>query len=208
MELYIDDREDKERIDLIKKNFNSPITVTRLDVGDILVKREDAPDIVIEVKTIQDFIGSCKNRQMQKESLQMKEYPFRFIIIYDDGKWNKRYARQTIAEKYGNIVSLNIRYKTYVFQCASKKEFIQCIKSIIKNVNKESEPIEPPIVRKKDTNEMINVLIGLPAVGKTMARTLLDTFNTPGKVFKASDEDLNAVPRLQERSKNAIRRMR
>ena len=36
MELYIDDREDKERIDAIKKEFNSKVEVKRLLAGDIL----------------------------------------------------------------------------------------------------------------------------------------------------------------------------
>lgn len=208
MELYIDDREDNERIELIKENFSSPITVTRLDVGDILIKRENSPNIIFEVKTIQDFIGSCKNRRMKKEALQMKKYPYRYVIIYDDGKWNKKYVNQTVNEKFGNLASININYKATVFWCLNKKEFIACIKSIIRAVDKDTEPVEPPLVRKKDTNEMINVLIGLPDVGVKMARTLLDTFNTPGKVFKASDDELDSVRLLRQKSKDAIKRMR
>ena len=208
MELYIDNREDNERIELIKENFSSPITVTRLDVGDILVKRENNPNIIFEVKTIQDFIGSCKNRRMKKEALQMKKYPYRYVIIYDDGKWNKKYVNQTINEKFGNLASININYKTTVFWCLNKKEFIACLKSIIRSVDKDTEPVEPPLVRKKNTNEMINVLIGLPDVGAKMARTLLDTFGTPGKVFKASDDELDNVRLLRQKSKDAIKRMR
>ena len=41
-----------------------------------------------------------------------------------------------------------------------------------------------------------------------MARTLLDEFKTPGGVFNATDEELDKVPRLQEKSKQSIRRMR
>ena len=55
---------------------------------------------------------------------------------------------------------------------------------------------------------MINVLIGIDGVGTKMARTLLDIFKTPGGVFKASDNDLDNIPRLQKKSKEAIRRMR
>lgn len=208
MELYIDDREDDDRVNLIKKNFSSPITVTRLNAGDIIVKRKDKPDIIFEVKTIQDFIGSCKNRRMKKEALQMKEYPYRYVIIYDDGKWNKAYANQTINEKFGNLASININYRVTVFWCLNQKEFIACLKAIIRSVDKDTEPVEPPVVRKKDTNEMINVLIGLPDVGAKMARTLLDTFQTPGKVFKASDEELDNVRLLRAKSKDAIKRMR
>ena len=210
MELYIDDREDNERIDAIKNEFNSNVEVRRLLTGDILIYQNDGPIICIETKTIQDFIQSCRNRQIQKEALNMKKlYAFSYIIIYDDGKMNAQYVKPlTLNEKYGNIVSLMQRYKVPVIQCDNINHFLKCIKAIISNVNKFDEPIEQPIVRKKDSNEMINVLIGLPKVGKKMARILLDNFKTPGGVFNASDEDLDNIPRLQKQSKDAIKRMR
>ena len=64
------------------------------------------------------------------------------------------------------------------------------------------------VANQTNRNEMINVLIGLPKCGPKTARKLLDLFGTPGKVFKATDEDLNKVPRLTTTTINAIRRMR
>lgn len=210
MQLIIDDREkDDERVAAIKREFHSDVIMRRLPAGDILISQDNKPDILIEVKTIQDFIGSCRSRQIQKEALQMKDYPFRFLLIYDNGKWNKHYCKPlTLNEWYGNIVSLQVRYKVNVLQCRDINHFLKCIKAVISNVNKSDEPIEPPMVRKKDSNEMIHVIIGIPGVGKKMARTLLDTFGTPGAIFKASDKELDNVPRLQQKSKDAIRRMR
>lgn len=209
MELYVDDREDKERIQLIKKEFHSFSGVKRLIAGDILIEHEGRI-ISIETKTIQDFIGSCRNGQIKKEALNMKKiYPFSFIIIYDDGKWNKEYTKPlTLNEKYGNIISLMQRYKVPVITCDNSTHFIKCIKAIIRTVTKDDVPIEQPIVRKKNSNEFVNVLIGIDGVGTKMARVLLDTFKTPGQVFAATDEELDAVPRLQNKSKQAIKRMR
>ena len=92
--------------------------------------------------------------------------------------------------------------------CANSSHFLKAIKAVIRVVNKGDTPIEQPIVRKKDSNPFINVLIGIDGVGKKMARVLLDNFKTPGGVFNASDEDLDAIPRLQSKSKESIRRMR
>ncbi len=210
MELYIDDREDRTRIEAIKNEFNSKVEVKRLLAGDILIYQNIGPTIAIETKTIQDFTQSCRNRRIQKEALNMKKiYPFSFILVYDDGNFNAEYVKPlTLNEKYSNIISLSQRYKVPVIQCDNITHFLKCIKAIISVVNKFDEPIEQPIVRKKDSNEMINVLIGIPGVGKKMARSLLDVFKTPGKVFNASDSELDTVPRLQEKSKKAIRRMR
>ena len=55
MELYIDDREDNDRIELIKNEFNSNVEVKRLLAGDILIQQRTNPTIVIETKTLQDF---------------------------------------------------------------------------------------------------------------------------------------------------------
>ena len=209
VELYVDDREDKSRIDLIKKEFNSFSGVKRLIAGDIIIEHE-GNIIAIETKTIQDFIGSCRNGQIKKEALNMKKiYPFSFIVIYDDGKWNKTYVKPlTLNEQYGNIVSLMQRYKVPVIVCENSTHFIKCIKAIIRTVSKNDTPIEQPIVRKKNSNDFINVLIGIDGVGAKMARILLDNFHTPGGVFNATDEELNNVPRLQQKSKQAIKRMR
>ena len=210
MNIFIDDREkDKERIEMIKKSFNTPIEIKRLDVGDLIIEQEGYPTICIENKTIQDFINSCKNGQLYKEAVSMKlKYEYSFIIIYDNGKWNKQYAKQTYNEKYGNIASIILRHKCYLIQCNSSREYIPCVKALIRNIKKADKPIEAPEVLPNDSNEMIRVLRGIPGVGAKMARTLLDTFGTPGRVLKADDDELNSVPRLQEKSKKAIMRMR
>ena len=208
MDMLIDYREDNARINLLKKHFHSA-EVTTLDYGDILINYHDKT-IAIETKTIQDFIGSCRNGQLRKEAINMKnKCPYSFIVIYDDGKWNKEFTKPlTLNERYGNIASLMQRYKVPVFTCKNEEHFIKCIKAIMRAVKNSDVPIEQPIVRKKDSNEMINVLIGIDSVGKTMARRLLDAFKTPGGVFKAEDNELDEIPRLQKKSKAAIRRMR
>jgi ERCC4-type nuclease len=206
--MLIDFREDNERIELLKQYFHDA-EVTTLDYGDILIDYA-GKEIAIETKTIQDFIGSCRNGQIRKEALNMKKKcPYSFIIIYNDGKWNKHYTKPlTLNERYGNIISLMQRYKVPVVTCKNQEHFIKAIKAIMRAVDKCDIPIEQPTVRKKDSNEMVNVLIGINGVGKKMARKLLDAFKTPGGVLRASDDDLDTIPRLQEKSKASIRRMR
>lgn len=211
MRILIDRREDDDRVTLLAQDpFFANAIIKTLKTGDIIIERNDLVNIAIEVKTLQDWIGSCRNRQIQKEALQMKEeYPFSYIVIYDDGKKNDFFVKpQTIDEYYGNLVSLMQRYKVPVIVCKNDKHFISCLKAIATNVSKSDKPIEPPLVRSKNSNEMINVLIGLPKCGPKTARKLLDYFETPGKVFKASDNELNDVPRLTKETIRAIRRMR
>ena len=195
---------------LLNDDFFSNAIVKQLHEGDIVIEQEDCYDIVIEVKTIQDWIKSCKDRQVQKEALQMRSFPLRCVVIYDDGKWNKYFTKNiSYAQHYGNIASLTLRYKTPVFVCKSKKSFIECIKAIIRSADKIKEPLERPIMVPRQSNDFMRVTMAIKnGVGKKMARALLDKFGTPGRIFNASDEELNEVPRLSKKSKEAIRRMR
>lgn len=210
MKILIDDREkDKERIEAIRNHYDERNTeIIRLQTGDIVIQQDDLPDVAFEIKTWQDFIGSIKNRQIQKEVLEMKkQYPYCFVIIYDNKKWNKKYVKATRAQIQGNIISIMQRYKVPVIIAKDLNELIMCLNFCRNNVNKSLEPIEQPIVRKKNSNEMVNVLIGLPKVGDVTARKLLDKFKKPSNVFNATEDELNDIKGLNKVTKNAILRM-
>ena len=210
MKIYIDDREDDKRIKKIQDYFPEICMVKRLDVGDIIIQRGGGDDIAIEVKTVNDFVNSIKNRRVQKEALQMKEkYPHSYIIIYGKySKINNKYSKITKKQWWSNITSLTIRYHVPVFWVENINDFLLQIENIINTVNKETEPIEPPNVRDKNSNPFVNVLIGISNLGPKMARKLLDNFQTPGGVFKATDEELNNIKGLRKDVKEEIKRMR
>lgn len=206
IKIFIDDREDNQRIRKLDKKFN--VVVGRLEVGDILIPRDDGRTICIEVKTRQDFITSCNNRRIQKEAIAMKKkYPYSYIVVYNDGKLNPKYVKQTHNQRYGNIASLMLRYKVPLFWCGNFVEFTSCINEIITTVDKIDRPIDPPIVRDKDADEKINILIGIDGVGKKMAQKLLDAFGKPSNVFTACPEELDEIPRLSKKVKENILRL-
>ena len=211
MKVVIDDREkDKERINAVIDYYGKDkTTIERLSTGDIVIHQDGGrSSVAFEIKTWQDFIGSIKNRRIQHEVLNMKnDYPFCFVIIYDNKKWNRKYVQASRAQIQGNIISIMQRYKVPVIIAKNLKELIICLDICVNNVNKALEPIDPPIVRSKDTNEMINVLIGLPKVGKKTAQKLLSEFDKPSNVFNASKEELDNVKGLSAITKRAILRM-
>lgn len=210
MRIYIDDREDDDRILFLQKDsFFRQITVKRLDVGDILIQRDDHEDIVIEIKTLQDWTNSMNNKQLEKEANQMKEYNIRAIIVYDDGKLNTWYTKLPgTARNYMKHAELEYRWHVPVFFCDNIVKMTEAIKAIVKVCSKEFEPLPYPIVVKTHKDEMKAVLLNIPGVGDKMADKLLDIFGTPGGVFRASSEQLDNVKRLQNKSKKAIKRMR
>lgn len=210
MRIYIDDREDKDRILFLKNDpFFRQISVQRLEVGDILITQDDHEDIVIEIKTIQDWTNSINSKQLEKEANQMREHNIRALIIYDDDKLNQWYTTLPgIARNYAMVTKMEYRWHIPTFFCQNIKEMTECIKSIIKTVTKEYEPLPYPIVKKTHKDEMKAVLLNIEGVGDKMADSLLDKFGTPGGVFKASADELDTIKRLSIKSKNAIMRMR
>ena len=211
MRITIDDREDDKRKKALIKAFPEVSFVERMDVGDILIEQNDKPTIAIEVKTIPDFISSLKNKRLDKELINMHEkYKYSYCIVYGD--WTKeyhKYNKATVAQKYSAIIRATIRMGVPVFYGATNKHLIVIIDQLIKHVNSNTDPIEMPIVRNKDVNPFINVLIGIPHVGKKTASKLLDEFKTPGGVFNSSREELeNIRPRLRKDVVNEILRMK
>lgn len=210
MRIYIDDREDDDRILFLKNDsFFRQITIKRLEVGDILVTQDDHEDIVIEIKTIQDWISSMNNNQLRKEANQMKKHKIRAIIVYDDGKLNPRFTTMPPSSRiYSMHAELEFRWHIPTFFCDNVSKMAECIKTIIKTVSKEYVALDYPIVVKTHRDSMKAVLLNIEGVGNKMADSLLDKFGTPGGVFKASSDELDEVKRLSARSKRAIKRMR
>ena len=211
MKIIIDDHEDRNRIKIIKKFFNSnKCEVQRLETADIIIEQEDKPTVAIEVKTVEDFISSMKNKRIHDEVLRMKnKYPYSYVLVYGD--WRgliPKFYKYTLAQKCSNIFKITTMYKVPVFWVATEKEFLTMIDEISKNIHKIGDPIEPPTIRDKNSNPFINVLIGIDGVGEKTAQKLLNKFHTPGGVFSASEEELNKIPRLSKKIIKEILRMR
>lgn len=211
MKITIDDHEHRNRRKIIEKFFGSEkCEVKRLETGDIIIEQENKPTVAIEVKTVEDFISSMKNKRIHDEVLRMKnKYPYSYVLVYGD--WRgliPKFYQYTLAQKCSNIFKITTMYKVPVFWIATEKEFLIMIDEISKNIDKVNEPIEPPIIRDKDSNPFINVLIGIDGVGEKTARKLLDKFYTPGGVFAASEEELKEIPRLSKKIIKEILRMK
>ena len=211
MKIIIDDHEDRNRIKIIKKFFNSDkCEVQRLETADIIIEQEDKPTVAIEVKTVEDFISSMKNKRIHDEVLRMKnKYPYSYVLVYGD--WRgliPKFYKYTLAQKCSNIFKITTMYKVPVFWVATEKEFLTMIDEISKNIHKIGDPIEPPTIRDKNSNPFINVLIGIDGVGEKTAQKLLNKFHTPGGVFSASEEELNKIPRLSKKIIKEILRMK
>ena len=175
MKIIIDDHEDRNRIKIIKNFFNSEkCEVQRLETADIIIEQEGKPTVAIEVKTVEDFISSMKNKRIHDEVLRMKnKYPYSYVLVYGD--WRgliPKFYKYTLAQKCSNIFKITTMYKVPVFWVATEKEFLIMIDEISKNIHKIADPIEPPTIRDKNSNPFINVLIGIDGVGEKTAQKL------------------------------------
>ena len=156
------------------------------------------------------FIFSMKNRRIYDEVLRMKDkYPYSYVLVYGDWKGLiPKFYKYTIAQKCSSVFKITAIYKVPVFWVATTKEFLTMINEMSRNIDKVNEPIEPPIIRDKNSNPFVNVLIGINGVGEKTALKLLSYFKTPGGVFNASEDELKEVPRLSKKIINEILRMK
>ena len=188
--------------------FFADAEVTSLNAGDIVVEDEDVK-LAIEVKTLQDWISSCNNDQLIKEAYQMQDFPLRAIVVYDNDKLNTRYTKlPTPGRNYDKMCECAFRWHVPVFFCDNQAKFASCVMTIITNIKKEFLPLPKPIVVTKHTDNMMGALINLPHIGEKTAEKLLNAFGTPGRIFNATDEDLDSIAGLTKKQKNVIKGMR
>lgn len=171
---------------LIKENLE--IETQQLPVGDYIVK-----DVVIERKTVSDFISSMINRRLIKQLEELQQYPNKILIIegineeelYDDSEEgiNSRAIR-------GFLLSIVLKWKVPIIFSKNSEDTAKFI-SVIANKKEKSEL--PLNISKKFLDEkerMQFILEGFEGIGPKTAKKLLEKYGTLKTIFNLSKEEL------------------
>lgn len=186
------------------------VSVERLSVADFVITLEDGTKIAIERKEDLDWISSCVKRRIQSQSIKMVEnFDYRFIIIiggYSAIQNNREYIKFSKKQWISNMVSLTIRYKVPVFMVESKLDFLKTIDSIVKMIDRNTEPLKKPTIIRDGKNIKTNILGSIPTIGKVKAKNLLFHFGSIQSVANASKEELLKVEKITEKNVTEIMR--
>ena len=185
-------------IDLHEKNSLIPSELVKmgceiefrdLKVGDYIVK-----DVVIERKTVSDFISSMLNKRLINQLQNMQEIKNKMLIIEgieNQELYNKESNLNENAVR-GFLLSIILHYNVPIILT---NDYEDTAKFILVLSKKQSKETSLSLKRKsQDVNEQIRFIIeSFPGIGPKSARKLLNEFKTIKNVINAEEEDLKKI---------------
>ncbi len=195
VELIIDTREPPD----MERKFKQwkKCRMEKLDVGDY--KWGDT-GLVIERKTIGDFIGSIRSGHIQKQAIELQQFEFPYVIIigyYEDifKSPNAQYLRGFSKEHWiGSLCSMNVRYGSVKFiNVKSETLFIKMVLKLIEKTFDGKNPLHSTEVMKLDKNIPLEerkalMLTSIPGVSLGKAKELLKRMDIEFKHKRRGDK--------------------
>ena len=170
---------------LIKQGFE--IEFRELKVGDYIVK-----GVVIERKTIPDFISSMLNRRLLKQIEELKQYEDKLIIIEGLSEkeiYNDENSGVNSNAIRGLLLSIVLKHKIPLIFSKNSEDTAKFINVLSKKKEKEiSLNAKKHSLNKKEQLQFI--IEGFPGIGPKTAQGLLKKFRTIQNILNASEEEL------------------
>ena len=185
LHVIIDNREQKLMKILEKKKDIINYETEQLDVADIVISEE----VAIERKEGFDFVSSIMDNRLFDQLLRLKESYSTPILILE-GLNNEVFEStgMNIKSIYGALSFIAYKLGISIIPTRNLDDTTIVIERIAyREQVKDSMPLfsrrAPKQMTKKERRSFI--IEGLVDIGAKKAKTLIDTFKTPYKVFKA-----------------------
>jgi len=157
--------------------------IKSLEIGDYIIG-----DIIIERKTMQDFISSMLNRRLSEQLKNIAQYENRILII--EGKNRKEININPNAVK-GMILSVSLDFKIPIINTENEKDTAEYMFLLAKHQAKQKTEISLHSRIPKTKEEQIKyVLESFQGIGPSTAEKLLKRFGTIKNIINSSKEEL------------------
>lgn len=177
MKILIDTREPKKMEKNAKKAGFTAGEFKKLDVGDYIIPEKG---VVVERKTMSDFVSSFRSGSLQKQLLQMEEnYDHNYLVLVGDiiDIFRDNNITLTVNQYCGMMASLHIRYDIEVAQFQNELRALKFVESVGRKTDDDKEiSLEDTELLKNDVDEediKKRVLMSFDQVGKKRANKKL-----------------------------------
>jgi len=192
--IIIDNHEKNSFVPSELKEQGFEIEFKDLKVGDYIVR-----DIVIERKTVSDFISSMINKRLSNQIEELKQYKNPLLIIEGIDE-QELYTEEYFKEKTGMhpnsirgfLVSILLVHKIPIIFTKNAEDTAKFISVILKRKPKEvSLNVSKRNLNKKERLQFI--LESFPGIGPKTAKKLLKKFKTLRNIFNAQIDELKEL---------------
>lgn len=163
-----------------------------LKVGDYIVK-----GIIVERKTVSDFISSMINRRLLNQLEELQQYENRLLIVEGIDEQELYTDSENITGMHPNsvrgfLLSILLNYKVPIIFTKNYEDTARFLSVLAKRKSREL----PLKVRKKAFNkkEQMQVIIeGFPGIGPKTSKKLLKEFKTIKNIINSSEGELKKI---------------
>ncbi|MCS7125387.1 MAG: helix-hairpin-helix domain-containing protein [Aigarchaeota archaeon] len=191
--VIVDKREEKSNIPSLLVKHGVSVRFEVLEVGDYALPGE----IVIERKTVNDFISSILDGRLFDQALNLSQVsPHPTFIIEGEVRNGLRFFKNENAF-WGALASLIYDFKISTLFTSSPEDTAKLISVISKRGEERKEIWVKPKKKKLEVSELqISVLTSLPGVGAVTAQRLLKGLGSLREIFNADPNILSAVGKI------------
>lgn len=187
--IIIDHREKNSLIPAHLKKLGFETQFQELKVGDYIVR-----DVVIERKTVNDFLSSMCNKRLLNQIEELKQFENKLLIIegIDEQELYPESNSINPNSVRGFLLSITLRHKIPILFTKNSRDTAKFISLIAKKQQREMSANAVKKARNKK-EQMQFILEGFPGIGPKNARKLLEKFSTLQNIFSAPQDELQKV---------------
>ncbi len=202
--IEIDHRESNAGIkEILRTKEDISVEEKRLPIGDYLINKHTA----VERKTTKDFVLSIIDGRLFSQASRLKrraEIPF--MVIEGMNLFQSGYDVDPQAIK-GAIVSLSVSWQIPLIFSRSPQGTAEILTMAGSQDIKYYEEIHKRMGRrpKRIQTRKLYILQGLPGVGPTIAKRMMEHFGSIEKIMNSSEQELASIEGIGKKKASKIR---
>lgn len=207
LKIQVDTRESRAHVaEYLQKNTEVELTFQHLPIADYAVN----DSFLFERKTLPDLVASIKDGRVFKQACCLAAAPQRGIIILEGSSACLRKSNMHRAAIQGLLIKISVFLNIPVLRAKDAEESARLILYTVRqsqkltgSVNNHTRhfPHKRPKAKQK-TQQFI--LQGIPGIGPSRAKALLNYFGSVEAIFSANAEELSAVSGINQTISNTI----
>ena len=193
MPLVVDVNEPEDIADRLR-DLKIPIEVRRIAPGDYILG-----PVGVERKTITDFFNSMVRKRLFEQIRRLREaYPRPLLILEGDLAEISTYKSPQAF--LGALLAVEIGERVPILTTVDKDQTALLLSILWKREQRGASEYGLRHKPKTLTLEQRQRFLveGLPSVGETLAKNLLEGFGSVRAIFNATEDDLKRVPKIGE----------
>ncbi|MBR9705568.1 hypothetical protein GOV14_00895 [Candidatus Pacearchaeota archaeon] len=184
-----------EKNSLVLANLHESKQI-RLDIKPLKIGDYLLGPMIIERKTVRDFIGSMLNKRLVQQLKQMKKYKQQLLIIEGTDESDLYDSEINVNPNAirGFILSILTNFQTPIIFTQNEQDTAKYLITLARQQLKPSTPFTlHQRIPKKIKEQKQYILESFPNIGPQTASKLLKKFKTLKDIFNANEKDLEPI---------------